>query len=737
MTIRLKVKHLVYSLLAFLALFAVVLLVFEPKLHEWQIDRQIASGQEDGAREQILDRIVRNQTASTGLIETYMITPLSEDASSLTISPASTSWSTSDTPVLFTLEEAAPYLKTYLEEGEDTIHLLSAADLLMRHDQTNGDPEGVLETMETASERQTAYPAHQTDLTFDAIGILIEMNEHELARSILNACEDTFDSGDAALRSAILHARMDLYEEDYEEAHALLQDAMERYEAHHDEQETAHAESQNGYEPFNLDQAVYFQEAKRLHERLEPLEEGRHNGTVEGRVTGADGEPLAHTRVFLQEDAQRDRSLNRESALATKTDGDGYYRFDGVIPDDYLPFVMLSMDEVSGSAWPVDANEVIRVEDGDTATYDITFTPLIEQHEPINHDEITDDTITFSWEDVDGAAFYSLELTVHHDGGSMTQSVETDITSNRHTIETDALYDRTFGVMSDPEDDELIQPETILAFSYPDGEFSWNVRAFDEDRSPIAQSNGYRLDEDAMGQLPFFRLDTRTLTNADRRLLDEDVPGALEAYRNAYADDPEDAHSLRMLTRLNGFSESRAEETMMYRRQLHDVAPSIANVSELLRHTMREGDLTEASRWKEAYLDLLEEDEPNELENGRFALINAFEGEFDQAQERLAQSVDADSYNRFSGARAVVALASGQGLDEALAIVRQNPERTRSNLAAENWERHLEHLEGMEEDFLQEAAQAMLTRDQDAIDVLTDEHPSLSSLTDAWQDRDW
>lgn len=55
----------------------------------------------------------------------------------------------------------------------------------------------------------------------------------------------------------------------------------------------------------------------------------------------------------------------------------------------------------------------------------------------------------------------------------------------------------------------------------PEVRFSWNIEALDADGRLITRSNGYRLNEDTVGNMPFFYLKERELTTADQLLLDK------------------------------------------------------------------------------------------------------------------------------------------------------------------------------------------------------------------------
>lgn len=739
MTVNMKVKHLVYSTLAFLAALALLVIVIQPQLSTWQIERLIAGGNYDEGKQDILERIESQDSGYLELIETYMIEADSPRQEDIHIGPSMHSFAGPDSNHLFTREEAAPYLKEYLDEGDDPSLIRDAALLLMAFHTTENGVDEVQSTNEQAMASLPAHTPFHDALKIEEARFLMELGEPELAEEkLINLEEEDRDVfSDILLQTGELRARILQKKGEATEALLLLEERLNDYEVRHGEIEAEMGQDHPDYEPLSLDQVVYFEQATRFKDQLELLDNDQDMATVKGQVKRSDGEPLAHVSVYLRDESKANQSVSTDEPLQTTTDAEGNYRFDGVIPDTYQVHLGLRFDQVDGWAWPVSSGEWLDAEESLETVYDITFTPLMETQSPVNHETISQDVITFDWEEVDGAESYSLQLNVHEDSGSYGQTIANDIPEANHSVSKEELFTLDFGVVYDPENEEFISPESYLAFSYPDGEYSWQVSAYNADGEPIAQSNGYRLHEDTIGDLPFFQLDGRELTEEDRILLDEDLMGAIAAYEEAVEEDPEDLHSLRMPTRINGFSDEHMPDTIAYRRQLQDVAPSSLNVSHLFGYAMDESDFDEAYQWKQVYLELNENDEVGDYLNGRFGLLLAYLGMLEPALERLNDSVSIDGNNRFTGARAVVMLAAGDNLTNAIHSVEDDPERCYTSERPEQWARHLEALEELDNEVIQSAAEAMLALDDRQMNDLKQQHPALSSLINAWQEADW
>ncbi|AOM84256.1 carboxypeptidase-like regulatory domain-containing protein [Salisediminibacterium beveridgei] len=741
MTVKLKVKHIVYSVLVFAAALAILVIVIQPQIAHWQIDRLISSGGHEEGRERILDRIDQGQTGYLELIETYMIEPIQVSREDIQVGPSVTSVSDGYSNLVFTREETLPYLTRYLEEGDDPSMIQDAGLLLMAHHAVEQDI-GLVE--DTADKTVAALPHHQhfhESIFIEEARLLMDLNELALAEDKLIAIEETERDVFSAilLQTAELRARLLQQQGEVEEAIALLEERLTSYEEKHESMESELAADNPDYEPQGVERVVYFEEAARLKEQLERMDSDRDMATVTGQVKRSDGEPMAHATVYLRDASRVNQSISSTDQFRTTTDAEGYYQFEGVIPDTYQIHLGLSFEQVDGFAWPVPQGDWIDAEGGEDATYDITFSPLMETRSPVNHETVEGQEITFDWEPVEEADSYALQLMVHYDQGSFGQTVASGLTDASHTMSLEELYAQDYGVVYDPveEDKDFFHPENILAFRYPDGEFSWQVTAFNEDDEPIAQSNGYRLQEDTVGALPFFHLDGPELSEADQILFDEDLKGAIEAYETSVQEDPEDVHSLRMLTRLNGFSEEHEPETMAYREQLQDAAPSTENAAQLFGYALDQRNMDDASHWKDAYLALSEEEETNHYMNGRFGLLRAYQGDYEDALARLSQSVETGSNNRYTGAWTVVQLAAGEELDLVLENARSYPERSTTGEPAERWARHLEAVEELDPEVIHSAAQAMLDLDDGAMDDIKQDHPPLSALINAWQEKDW
>lgn len=60
-------------------------------------------------------------------------------------------------------------------------------------------------------------------------------------------------------------------------------------------------------------------------------------------------------------------------------------------------------------------------------------------------------------------------------------------------------------------DKEIPDPSNLLGYADPSSRFSWSVEAYDAGGKLLTRSDGYRLNQQTMGHLPFFYLKERTL----------------------------------------------------------------------------------------------------------------------------------------------------------------------------------------------------------------------------------
>lgn len=527
MRIKLKVKHVFGLLIAFAAaLFIFVNWIYPPVSSEakspYEAIERLESDQifVQGRMSYIEEKIIN--TSHTPWFDVFKSTTGSASANFL---------GEEEIP----LEVSAPYIKEYLEDGYKDKGYTDAIRLYSLYFFKKGDLKQAIDVVEKYLEN---YPSQNEGYweTYFLNVQLHEINDNSKALELVNA----LSSAQYALLPEKLKAEAQkvevnqlLHQEKYQEVELKLRDYL-----------TSDGWRQGAGE--------FLENTRRNLNRWMDGKADLHK--VSGRVTTDDGKPVANSIVYVkpEEDMNMFESGEELSYPHAYTDEEGYYTIYGVPTGQYAFFFATQFDQVKGYAWP----EFDRIYNVDQ---DVTWRPelrtLIKTYKPTNFASVNEEELTFDWERVDGAAYYRVLIEKHVDSGSTT-SVFQEIDTDELTVSVEELYDFMGGVSiyGEEEHDGHPIPESLLALAYPDAELSWSVVAYNEKGEYLSSSKGFRLTPDQDANVPFFSLEERELTEADKALLNHEYERAESLYKQKG-----DPHSLKMYIRLNQFKKESGD----------------------------------------------------------------------------------------------------------------------------------------------------------------------------------
>jgi tetratricopeptide (TPR) repeat protein len=332
--------------------------------------------------------------------------------------------------------------------------------------------------------------------------------------------------------------------------------------------------------------------------------------------------------------------------------------------------------QIDGWAYPLPSDPWIDLEGSATESVDIVLRPLIELKSPVNQKEISSDEVTFAWEEVKGAAYYDVHLGIDIDGGSISSPFKNRIKGTKLTVPIDQLYDKKVGYTFEGEGWSTVDPVSIMAFTNTENRFSWSVKAFDSEGEMITQSNGYRLEEETIGNLPFFYLKERKMSEADRLLLNKNIDKAYQKYKEDYEKNPEGADSLRMLSRLKGWeNEVKGEKTSdNYGQKWAEISTSPDDAHDMAQFFGDRRDWENYQLWHERYLE--REGVPSDYVLGTHATMLMKQGKSREAQIVFHEAMELDPGNRFIGSWLALELYEGSSFEETEALAEKYPERS-------------------------------------------------------------
>ncbi|WP_182299330.1 carboxypeptidase-like regulatory domain-containing protein [Cohnella cholangitidis] len=701
MKVTFKVKHLVLGVLAAGAIVLLLQYVVIPKL---QVHYAV-KGYEDGnpgGKDSLLTAI--DESASSGkkweLIREYMIgDSMSSPAHSFDVFVGS-GW-TQSSPLdkesrLWSWEDKLPYLKAYLAEGPADHYLVRAAKQIADYYISEDKAREALEALESVEKRLSGdYSNQARELKLERAKIHANREEWTEAERLLDDLERTRSSGNIDFNGDIVQLRAQLMIRRGDVRSALDKVSGELAELRKwIKEEKKKFPDMGDFTPAKLEELTSLK--ARLEHSLEQRVNGMRSSTVSGVVRKSDGTPMARVGVFLRSEQDVNHSITEGEPYQLLTDAQGHYEFKGVLPGSYQLFIGLLYEQIDGWTWPTMNDDWIDVKEDQSLAENIVLRPLIEIKSPINQKTMTGSAVKFQWEPVEGAATYKLYGTWPSKSGTTNALIEENIGDSRAELPVDVLYDAAGGIyMNEVDGQFVLDPAQLLGFANPEARFSWYVEAYDQEGRLLTRSNGYRLNEDSMGALPFFYLKSRTLTDEDRIFLDGNMEEALIAYKKAFENDRQDRHSLRMIIRIyegqasiNG-QRTLSDESVPYLERMAELAPS-GYVYKLFDYYY------EKKNWEKVdyYYGMMAQEEgwSNSYVQSVYGTALMKQRRIAEAAAQLREGISKDPSHRFVGHCLAVDIYSTGSLDSAARLADKYPERSPFEQGTPNWSKLVREL---------------------------------------------
>ncbi|WP_342438670.1 carboxypeptidase-like regulatory domain-containing protein [Paenibacillus sp. FSL L8-0436] len=704
MKIRLKVKHLVLFVLLPLSLLAIVAVTLPFSRSGTGNPALTASTAKD-------DRIklLNTLNGSTGskrmeLIRTKIIEPGNLDTSysfNVYIGASMTQSSQSENEEIHSPllpGDRIKFLQEYIMQGPADYSMLNAVkQLLYEYDVIGTMDDEADQALAAAVERISSSSSLAKELTLIRVERALNSGNFTAADDLLKQADSPVQNNDLEMdaRTAWLSGRLLFAQGKSREALTLVTTALEQYrvgwkelkkEYGGDELQSIHSgESGNGSSAEAFEQGTTDSDIRLIALRTalqSAVDMGIHTpATLQGTLTKSDGTPVSRAGIFLRAESEVHHSVMRNTEpYQIVTDESGHYQFSGVIPGFYQLQIGVSFAQIDSWAWPVQSDDWLEIKPGDDLTENIVLQPLLELKSPVNSQVVTGSSVKFEWEPVKTAAYYNLSGTVNIEDGSFTTIVRQNIKDNKVSIPAEELYDAGgFSISGGADDWKTIQPSSLLGFADPEGRFSWTIDAFDEQGKLLTRSNGYRLNDDTVGNLPFFYYKSRTLTAADKLVKNKKPEQALQAYRRDYAANPKDAHALKMLTHLLRAKASYAKDkqaedaTIPLLIQLVQLRPDANFTFSLVDHYFDHADWVNYNKYYSMYNELIQE-KPSSYEMAIHATALMFQGQLAEARKQFAVALEEDLSHRFIGSYLAAELAAGQPLTSVLELAKRYPE---------------------------------------------------------------
>lgn len=679
MRIRLKMKHIFLGLISLVVVYFSFSYILYPKWILYTIGSG-TEGKRDVEKQQIFDLLQRPLLEGDRwkIIQEYMLNSGVGDRFDVYVGPSHTSYSPRAGTVLFSWEEKLPFLQEYVDMGPVNGYLGSAATQLSHYYQRNNDLDSadrILEKAITRFVKESRYKGNAKELWFKRIDILLKYGDYERAHEILKELEKDkyirkdhyYDADKASVEAEIL-----LNKGKYKEAFEHVKSAKLLLENEIQKEETKVRE-QGIDKSFAV--SLSSERLSRLYQRLKGInKEGIDSlGKVSGKLQYKDGTPVVGAGIYLRDQELANQSVSDRELYQVITQKDGRFSIKGVIPGTYQLNLGLTLEQIDGWTWPVSPGEWIDVKGEDEVDLSIKLNPLIEITSPVNEESITEKVVFFEWDNVERASYYTLNIGMEIENGWISGSLKSNITSTSINIPIEELYAKETG--RSYGNDESLDPKSILGYSNPENRFSWSVEAYDENGDIISRSNGYRLNEKTLGNLPFFYLKERKLTVADELLLNREYAKALNLYKQNIKKDPSDVHSLRMITRLIGVvKKGEGESSLPYLEMLAEINPTENIIFKIVMNYYKEEDWEGFNHWFDKYIQVVNDD-LNEYTHSIYATSLMKQKDFNIARHNFKLAVDKDRNNRFIGSLLALELYLDSSIEDVIDLAHEYPER--------------------------------------------------------------
>ncbi|MCH1627384.1 carboxypeptidase-like regulatory domain-containing protein [Fredinandcohnia quinoae] len=693
MKIRIKIKHLMFILIGLIILIPFISFVVKPQIELYVAREKLEQGK--FGKEKVVELLNSSilQSQKWDLMKDYIIEESSRIGKYDVIVGPSMTQIVGNPELNFTWNEKLEYLQDFVEKGPLDGYLSKAAIQLSAYYQREGQLERaenvLLKSIERLSDNR--YTGIEDELRIELIKLMINLKNYEKAENYIDVMNKNLSASNFYMKAEVvkLRSEMIIQKGDMETAYEKVNNELKEFKIDWEQEKQEYPEIAG-------DTPVVYEQLQALKDRLGKVMTTQQNKllvTVKGKVIRSDGTPVQNAGVFLREEQDVNKSVSVDEPYQLITDENGEFELQNVFPGNYQISLGFTFDQIDGWSWPTDLNDWIDIDGNQDITYNVTLHPLIEIKSPVNQQKITEKQVHFAWDHVDGAAYYNIHLGADVDSGSIEYLFKTQIKDNQLTVPIEDFYKQTTGVVfEDITDLSKLDPKSILGFANTKNRYSWNVRAFNAEGEMITQSNGYRLNEDTIGNLPFFYLQERKLTKADRHLLDKKNKEAFAAYQESYNKDPNDLHSLRMINRLMRAQPLNVDEAqeLSYLIALAEKSPSSGDVFDLVDYYYKRQEWSSFNKWFEQYSKLVN-GHLSDYDQGILASALMRQGKLTEARNLFKKVLENDNSHRFIGSLLAVEIHLRNSFETVVELADKYPERPFGS-SPKNWSLLIDNL---------------------------------------------
>ncbi|MGD6831738.1 hypothetical protein ACQCT5_06220 [Sutcliffiella halmapala] len=585
MQIKISSKQLYLIILLLVVLSSFTFYMLQPEIEAREIEQEIAKGSPE-SKQRLFDLLESkriNKEEKIQLIETFMIQKSYSEFNEVFLTPPNINAPVKKEVDFISLEEKYPYLLYYLKNADvDGGYVVKVAKILNAEGWKKNNTEEVQSQLMDAYERYQGDPTNGAGLSQVIIQQQITDGKMKEALSFI----ETLLAKPYGINYylSLSKTKVELNARMNQQSEAL--DTLDDIDSYLEDNEIKADDS-------------FLQSLSGLKEMMNLKQEP---GSVSGSIKFNE-EILHDVGVYLVKHPDSSMGFTQALKYRTMTDENGEFEFEDILPGKYKLVVGVDHTQLNDESFQSQINYPVEIKgDGEDNEIDVELHPLITLTTPINYEEVTGEELKLRWEEVPGA--YSYAISFGLEGSGTSTLVFSDVRKNELEISKDEMRLKRLGVK---KNNAANIEKALLGFSNPSSIFYWYVTAYDREGNLLARSNGYQ--KDAKAGLPYFQISHNDLSAADEVLLEGDISGALDRYRENIDKNPEDVHSLNMVRSLNIYEETYDRKVQLVKQkpyliQLAELSPNIEVVSDLMEYYYYTKSWDDVERIYREYLSL-------------------------------------------------------------------------------------------------------------------------------------
>lgn len=351
------------------------------------------------------------------------------------------------------------------------------------------------------------------------------------------------------------------------------------------------------------------------------MKEFNENNVIRGTVT-FEGKPMPFVEIYVQAADGGFRS-GGESYIGI-TNENGEFQTLGLKDGVYNIGIGIEGSLLTDKVLQRSTYQYIEL-NGNDGEINFILNNTLSVNLPKPGEKVSGEEFTVSWESVEGAAYYTVEIVVFEEpyrksgsnfrSSAIDKNGETTFTETSATFNFIKLRSQSGGFFFEGEE-MLLGPDAVLGKLLPEVEYPIVVNAYDENNNLITSSLSLRAYYDQISSITV----EGSITEGEDLILSKDYPKAIEFYENILKGNPDDNDALRYLAKIYGIGWKKGEKNLERSIALGQRYSDVSGDGKLLFVILQHMNIDELKENIELVNSVLTEERKNLDDNGYYFL---------------------------------------------------------------------------------------------------------------------